>query len=156
MTIRPAQPSDCDDIWRLTCELAEYEKLTHQLEGSGDALRTHLFGERAFAEALVAELEGEVVGYALFFSNYSTFLTQPGIWLEDLIVTPSRRGQGIGKALLFEVIKTAKMRGCGRLEWAVLDWNEPAIKFYEDIGAEIMPDWRVCRMDQQKLSAIES
>lgn len=149
--IRPAQSSDCEAIWHLICELAEYEKLEHQLEGSPGLLQEHLFGERRFAEAIVAEVDGMVVGYALFFPSYSTFLTRPGLWLEDIIVTPAMRGQGIGKALLVEVGRIARERNCGRLEWNVLDWNEPAIAFYESMGAERLQDWQVCRVEGEAL-----
>jgi len=149
--IREAKPSDCEAIWGLICELAEYERLEHLLEGSPSMLQDHLFGERRFAEALVAESDGNVVGYALFFHNYSTFLTRPGIWLEDLAVTPSMRGKGIGKALLVEVARIARERKCGRLEWAVLDWNDPAIRFYESLGAVRMPDWQICRVEGEAL-----
>jgi GNAT superfamily N-acetyltransferase len=149
--IRQASPFDCEAIWRLICELAEYEKLEHQLEGSPDLIREHLFGEHRFAESLVAEVGGAVVGYALFFHNYSTFRTQPGLWLEDLIVTPAMRGKGIGKALLVEVGRIARERRCGRFEWAVLSWNEPAIKFYESMGAKRLLDWQICRVEGEAL-----
>lgn len=151
--IRPARSEDCEAIWRLICELAEYEKLEHQLEGSPELIRKHLFGERRYAESLVAEADGAVVGYALFFHNYSTFKTQPGLWLEDLIVTPSRRGNGIGKALLVEVGKIARERKCGRLEWAVIDWNEPAIQLYESMGAKRLLDWQICRVEGEALES---
>jgi GNAT superfamily N-acetyltransferase len=115
-----------------------------------EKLRPHLFGERPVAEAWVAEVEGdggrEVVAFALFFTNFSTFLAQPGLYLEDLFVKPEHRGAGIGEALLKRLAQLAVERGCGRFEWSVLDWNENAIRFYERMGATVMPDWRVCRL----------
>lgn len=149
--IRPARPEDCEAIWGLVRELAWYERLEDQLQGSPEALREHLFGEPRYAEALVAEESGRLVGYALFFPNYSTFLTRPGLWLEDLAVTPAMRGRGIGRALLREVARIARERRCGRLEWAVLDWNEPAIRFYEGHGARRLPEWQICRVDGEAL-----
>ena len=150
--IRSAQPADVTAIFSLIEALAAYEKLSHQVTGSPEALRSHLFGDRPFAEALVAEarpIDGSaasVVGLALFFYNYSTFLTQPGIYLEDLFVLPAYRGQGVGKALLQGTIERARTQHCGRVEWSVLDWNAPAIAFYEHMGADILPDWRICRV----------
>lgn len=146
ITIRPAVPGDVPDIWELIRELAEYEKLEHQIEGDRAALREHLFGERPYIEALVAERAGQVDGYALFFYNYSTFLTRPGLYLEDLYVRPQARGRGLGRALLVHLGALALARGAGRFEWTVLDWNESAIRFYESLGAEVLPDWRVCRV----------
>ena len=146
LVVRPAQVADVPVLFDLIGALAEYEKLSHAVTGSADALKEHLFGSRPYAEALVAEYTGEAVGFALFFSNYSTFLTQPGIYLEDLFVLPQYRGKGIGKAILSHLAKLAVERGCGRLEWSVLDWNEPAIAFYRRIGAAVLPDWRICRV----------
>jgi GNAT superfamily N-acetyltransferase len=149
-TLRPAEPRDVDDIVRLITALAEYEKLTHLLRITPEKLRAQLFGPRPPAEAVVAEVEeaGSVrtVGFALFFTNFSTFLCQPGLYLEDLFVLPEYRGHGIGKALLQHLGRLAVERGCGRFEWSVLDWNEPAIRFYEAMGATVMPDWRICRV----------
>ncbi len=156
LTIRSAQPADVPAIFELICALAEYEKLSHQVTGDAGALALHLFGDRPYAEALVAQWEGKTVGFALFLHNYSTFLTQPGIYLEDLFVLPSVRGKGIGKALIQTVAAIAVERGCGRLEWSVLDWNEPAIGFYRTMGASILPDWRICRVTGDALNQLGS
>ncbi|GIW88066.1 MAG: N-acetyltransferase [Isosphaeraceae bacterium] len=128
--IRPARPEDCELIARLIGELAEYERLAHEARATADDLRRDLFGPRVFAEALIAEADGHPVGFALFFHNYSTFQGRPGLYLEDLYVRPEYRGRGLGKALLVELARLAVERRCGRLEWAVLDWNSPAITFY--------------------------
>ncbi|MGC9524306.1 MAG: GNAT family N-acetyltransferase [Limnospira sp.] len=149
--LRPATPADVPAIFSLIRALAEYEKLSHQVTGDADALKQHLFGARPYAEVILAEWEQKIVGFALFFPNYSTFLTQPGIYLEDLFVLPDYRGRGIGKALLKEVAKLAVSRGCGRLEWSVLDWNQPAIAFYQYMGAAVLPDWRICRVTGESL-----
>lgn len=145
-TLRLATPADAPAVFELILALAEYEKLTHEVVGSADLLAEHLGGDRPLVEALLAEVDQQTVGFALFFSNYSTFLTKPGIYLEDLFVRPEYRGQGVGKSLLSALAKLALQRDCGRLEWSVLDWNEPAIAFYERIGAKILPDWRTCRV----------
>lgn len=150
--IRSAQPADVAALFHLIEALAAYEKLSHQVTGSPEALRSHLFGDRPFAEALVAEAQptaggaAGIVGMALFFYNYSTFLTRPGLYLEDLFVLPAYRGQGLGKGLLQAVIDRARSQQCGRVEWSVLDWNAPAIAFYEHMGATVLPDWRICRV----------
>jgi GNAT superfamily N-acetyltransferase len=150
--VRPAIAADVPTIFALIQALAEYEKLSHEVVGSPAALESHLFGDRPYAEALVAEVAGQGVGFALFFHNYSTFLTQPGIYLEDLFVLSEYRGQGIGKALLTYLALLAVDRNCGRLEWSVLDWNAPAIAFYERMGADVLPDWRTCRVTGQSLT----
>jgi GNAT superfamily N-acetyltransferase len=144
-TIRPAQPGDEVVIFELIRELARFERLT--VEGSAEALGIHLFGERPLVEALLAEVQGRAVGYALYFTTYSTFLTRPGIYLEDIFVQEGHRGAGIGGALLGRVRAIAEARGAGRMEWTVLDWNERAIAFYERFGARILPDWRICRVE---------
>ncbi|MFW5778685.1 MAG: N-acetyltransferase family protein, partial [Coleofasciculus sp.] len=131
LKIRPATPTDVPVLFELIQALAEYEKLSHLVTGTVDALQDHLFGAKPYVEAILAEYEGQTVGFALFFSNYSTFLTKPGIYIEDLFVRPEFRRQGIGKALLTYVAQLAVERDCGRLEWSVLDWNEPAIAFYQ-------------------------
>jgi GNAT superfamily N-acetyltransferase len=144
--LRPAIPADVPTIFQLIQALAAYEKLTHQVTGSMASLAAHLFGPRPYANAIVAAVDDQVVGFALFFYNYSTFLTQPGIYLEDLFVMPEHRHHGIGKALIQAVAKQALAEGCGRVEWSVLDWNEPAMAFYQRMGADILPDWRICRV----------
>ena len=144
--LRPAELKDVVAIVGLIRGLAEFEKLTHLLQVTPEKLRPHLFGPKPAAEAFVAEANGEVVAFALFFTNFSTFLGQPGIYLEDLFVTPTHRGRGIGEAMLTRLAKLAVERGCGRFEWSVLDWNENAIRFYERMGATVMPDWRICRI----------
>lgn len=154
--LRPASPADLPDLVRLIEALAEYEKLTHLLEVTPEKLHPHLFGEHPAAEALVAQTDGAgVVGFALFFTNFSTFLCRPGLYLEDLFVLPEHRGSGIGKALLRALGALAVERGCGRFEWSVLDWNEPAIRFYEAMGASVLPDWRICRVSGEALQRFE-
>ena len=152
--LRPATPDDVPVLFQLIQALAEYEKLSHEVSGNPDHLKQHLFGSPSYIEAILAEIEGKAVGFALFFYNYSTFLTQPGIYLEDLFVLPEYRRQGIGKALITHLAELAVSRGCGRLEWSVLDWNQPAINFYQKIGATILPDWRICRVTGPSLTAL--
>ena len=154
--VRPATSRDVPDIFRLIQALAEYEKLSHAVTGNVESLKQHLFGPQPCLEALLAELDGQAVGFALFFQNYSTFLTKPGIYLEDLFVLPAYRGQGIGKSLITSVAKLAVARNCGRFEWSVLDWNESAIAFYEKIGASVLPDWRICRVTGDALTRLEA
>lgn len=153
-TLRPATPADVEAIFQLILALADYEKLNHQVTGSGEQLRSHLFGARPYANALVAEVEQKIVGFALYFYNYSTFLTKPGIYLEDLFVLPAYRRLGIGTALLKALAQQAIAEGCGRLEWSVLDWNAPAIAFYKRMGADVLPDWRICRVDGVSLKTL--
>ena len=145
-TVRPARLEDVNAIVGLIRELAEFEKLSHLVEVTPQTFRPHLFGPKPVAEALVAEVGDEVVAFALFFTNFSTFLGRPGLYLEDLYVQPAQRGKGIGEALLKQLAKLAVQRGCGRFEWSVLDWNEGAIRFYEKMGATVMPEWRICRV----------
>ncbi len=145
--VADAEPSDVEAIWRLIRELADYERLSHTVIGSAGLLGEHLFGPDPKCRSWVARLGGEVVGYALGFTTYSTFRTQPGLWMEDLYVSPAHRGKGFGKALLLRVIEFARENGYGRVEWAVLDWNEPSIRFYEAMGAAIMHDWKTCRVE---------
>jgi GNAT superfamily N-acetyltransferase len=154
LTIRPAEVKDVDAIFELILGLAEYEQLTDRVTGNSELLRSHLFSDRPYAESIVAELDHRVVGFGLFFHTYSTFLTQPGLYLEDVFVLPEYRRQGIGKALMMSVAKIANERGCGRLEWSVLDWNQPAIDFYQSLGATILPDWKICRMTTETLAEI--
>ena len=153
VSIRPAAPGDVPAIVGLIRQLAEFEHLTHLLRVTPETLAPHLFGVRPVAEALVAEGEGRLLGFALFFGSFSTFLARPGIWLEDLFVEPEARGRGIGEALLGHLAGLAAARGCGRLEWSVLDWNEKAIRFYQRMGATVMPDWRICRITGETLAA---
>ena len=152
--IRPATRCDIADIARLIRDLAEYEHLSHVVVLDEDLLGEHLFGARPFAEVLLAEEAGAVVGFALFFHNYSTFQGRPGIYLEDLFVEPHRRGQGHGKALMREVARLAVQRGCGRLEWSVLDWNEPSIRFYAALGAVALDEWTTYRLTGDALAAL--
>ena len=126
--------------------LAEYEKLTHLCVATEARLEETLFGPRPYAETIIAEWDGAPVGFALYFHNYSTFLAQPGIYLEDLFVKPEFRGKGIGKALLIRLAQIADERACGRLEWSVLDWNEPSIAFYKKLGANPLDDWTIFRV----------
>jgi GNAT superfamily N-acetyltransferase len=146
VVVRAAARGDEHAIFDLVRALAAYEKLESSVVGSAEALAEHLFGARPVAEALLAERAGAPIGFALFFTTYSTFLTRPGLYLEDLFVLERERGSGVGKALLGEVIRLARERGSGRLEWSVLDWNAPAIAFYERMGAQVLPDWRICRI----------
>ncbi len=144
--IRPATPADISSILQLIRALADYEKLSDQVVINEAQLREHLFGPRPYAEVLLAEEAGRVVGYALFFHTYSTFLGRPSLYLEDLFVLPEHRGRGHGKGLLARLARLAVERGCGRFEWMVLDWNTPAIQFYESLGAAVAPEWKLCRM----------
>ena len=152
--LRAAEPADIDDIVALIGELAAFEKLTHLLQVTPEKLAPQLFGPQPAAQAMVAQVEGETVGFALYFSTFSTFLAQPGLWLEDLYIRPAHRGLGIGTALLARLGALAIERGCGRLEWSVLDWNERAIAVYQGIGATVMPDWRICRVTGPQLTAL--
>src|SRR5262245_12725968 len=149
--IRPATAEDTPTMCRLIRGLAEYERLAHAVALDEGQLRAHLFGPRPFAEVLLAEEAGAVVGFALFFHNYSTFVSQPTLYLEDLFVEPAHRGMGHGKALLRAVARLAVERGCGRLEWSVLNWNEPAIRFYEALGAVPLDEWTVYRLTGEAL-----
>ncbi len=146
LTLTPATHKDVPVVFDLIKSLAAYEKLSHEVTGTTQQLEQALFGDRTYAEAILARWQGQPVGFALFFHNFSTFLAQPGLYLEDLFVLPDYRGKGIGKALLCHLADLAVERGCGRLEWSVLDWNQPAIDFYQHMGATVLPDWRVCRV----------
>jgi GNAT superfamily N-acetyltransferase len=152
--ISPATPADVPEILLFIRGLAEYEKLTHLCTATEESLRATLFGNQRFAEVLIARLNGSPAGFALYFHNYSTFLAKPGIYLEDLFVLPELRGKGVGKALLTKLAQIARERNCGRLEWSVLDWNQPAIDFYQRIGATVMPDWRICRMTESEIASL--
>jgi GNAT superfamily N-acetyltransferase len=144
--IRAAAPGDLPAIQSMIAALAEYEKLSHLCVATEADLADALFGPRRFAEVLISCKDGEVAAFALFFHNFSTFLGRPGLWLEDLFVLPAHRRQGCAQALLRALAQIARERGCGRFEWAVLDWNAPAIAFYESLGAAILPDWRIARV----------
>lgn len=148
--IRTANENDVPEIFALIKELAEFEKLADQINTTENGLRKTLFGEDRFVEILLAEFNGEIVGQALFFKNFSTFLGKPGIYLEDLYVKPEMRGKGIGKALLDKIISIAKERNYGRVEWSVLNWNESAIDFYKKIGAKPLDDWTIFRLTSDK------
>ena len=154
LEIRAATEDDVPLILSLIKELAEYERLSHEVVATEEALRDSLFGERRVAEALVGYLERDPAGFALFFHNFSTFLGKPGIYLEDLYVRPEFRGAGVGRAMLVHLAGLATERGCGRLEWSVLDWNEPAIGFYESIGASPVSGWTVYRVTGEALEEL--
>jgi GNAT superfamily N-acetyltransferase len=149
--IRSARPEDVPTILSLIRALARYERLEHEVVGSEQDLREHLFGSPPRAEVLLVEDAGVVAGFALFFHNYSTFLCKPGLYLEDLFVLPEHRRKGHGKALLSALARLAKERGCGRFEWAVLQWNEPAIAFYRSLGAKTLDEWRIFRVTGEAL-----
>ncbi len=149
--IRSATLDDCQLILNFIKELAVYEKLSDQVVATADTLGDSLFGERAYAEVLIGEYEGSAVGYALYFHNYSTFTGRPGIYLEDLYVKPELRGKGFGKSLLAYIARLAVERNCTRVEWSVLDWNEPSIQFYRSIGAAPLDEWTVQRLDGSAL-----
>lgn len=145
-TLRAAEPRDLDAIVQLIRELAEFEHLSHLLEVTPSKLEPHLFGPEPAAECLVGEVGGEVVGFALYFRNFSTFLAKPGLYLEDLYVRPAHRRSGLGKAMLIHLAQLACERGYGRFDWTVLNWNDDAIRFYEKLGATVLPEWRICRL----------
>lgn len=146
LAIRPATPADVPLLLGLIRELADYEKLTHEVVATEEQLRQTLFGHTPCAEALIGDVGGQPAGFALYFQNYSTFLAKPGLYLEDLFVQPAHRGLGLGKALITAVARIAHERDCGRFEWTVLDWNTPAIRFYESLGAQMKADWRIMRV----------
>lgn len=153
-TIRLATQTDVPQILKFIQGLAEYEKLAHEVVATEQQLTETLFSERPAAEVVIAESDGKPAGFALFFHNYSTFLAKPGLYLEDLFVLPEFRGQRLGKLLLTYLAKLAVDRGCGRFEWSVLDWNQPAIDFYQAQGAVLMHDWRINRVTGDKLHAL--
>jgi GNAT superfamily N-acetyltransferase len=155
-SIRPAQPSDVTHIHSMIVELAVFEKLEHMVVATEALLHEGLFGAKPSCEAIIGEADGEVVTFALFFHNFSTFLTKKGLYLEDLYVRQAHRGKGYGSAMLKKLAEIAVERNCGRFEWSVLDWNEPAINFYKAMGAEILPDWRICRVTGNSLTSLAS
>ena len=154
LQIRFGELRDVPLVAELIRGLARYEKLEHEVTMTEEKLTDGLFGERRYAETLIAEDDREPVGFALFFHNFSTFLAQPGIYLEDLFVIPEHRGRGVGRAMLERLAQVAVDRGCGRLEWAVLDWNQDAIRFYERLGAKPNSDWTVYRLSGEPLHAL--
>lgn len=155
-TIKSATIDDVPVILSFIKKLADYEKLSHLVTTTEDGLRETLFGARPYAETLIAYHQDQPVGFALFFHNFSTFLGKPGIYLEDLFVDVEQRGKGFGKALLAHLAKLTQERDCGRLEWSVLNWNEPSIKFYESLGAVPMNEWTVYRMTGEALEKLAS
>jgi GNAT superfamily N-acetyltransferase len=156
LSIRPASVDDVALIARLIRDLAEYERLAHAAVATEAGLREQLFGERPAAEVLIAEADGEPAGFALFFHTFSTFLGKRGLYLEDLFVRPAFRGLGLGKHLMAALARIAVQRDCGRFEWSVLDWNEPAIAFYRRLGAVGMDEWTVQRLEGDALHALAS
>lgn len=152
--IYKAEPGDETLILDFIVKLAEYEKLSHEVKANADDIKKHLFGKKVMAEVIFAVFKEKPVGFALFFHNFSTFVGKPGIYLEDLFVLEEYRGSGFGKELLVQLAKIARERNCGRLEWAVLDWNEPAIKFYQSIGAKMMDEWRVNRLSEEGIEEL--
>lgn len=153
-SIRPARPDDAEAIFGMIHELAVFEKLEHMVVANPAMLRSELFGERPSCEAIVGSEDGVVVTFALFFHNFSTFLCRKGLYLEDLYVKQSVRGKGYGKQMLAALAQLAVERDCGRFEWSVLDWNENAIAFYQGVGADVMPDWRICRVTGDALERL--
>ncbi len=153
--IREATESDVPQILQFIRDLAEYERLAHMVVATEEQLRSTLFGAVRLAEVLIASEDGAPAGFAIFFHNYSTFLAQPGIYLEDLFVKPEFRGRGYGKALLVRLAQIARDRNCGRVEWAVLNWNEPSIAFYKSLGARPMEDWTVFRLTGEALKKMQ-
>ena len=152
IAIRAAQPADVPLLLQLIRELAEYERLAHQVVASEAELAESLFGGRPAAEALIAELDGKPAGFAIYFTNFSTFLGRPGLYLEDLFVRPAVRRRGVGRALFRHLARLAAERRCGRFEWSVLDWNQPAIAFYRSLGAVPLVEWTVFRLTGEALA----
>ena len=155
-TIRHAEENDVPLILWFIRGLAEYEKLSHEVMATEEGLREHLFGNHPAAEVVIGEYRSEPVGFALWFHNFSTFVGKPGLYLEDLFVIPEMRGRGFGKVLLQYLASLAVERNCGRMEWAVLDWNEPSIEFYESIGARLMKQWIINRLSDKDLTILAS
>jgi GNAT superfamily N-acetyltransferase len=153
-SIEPARPQDVSGLFTLIRGLAEYEKLSHLVSGTEAQLHEELFGERPVIECVLAWEDGQAVGFALYFYNFSTFLARRGLYLEDLFVVPRARGRGFGKALMLYLAQLAVRRGCGRFEWSVLDWNQPSIDFYKSLGADVLPDWRICRVTGEALARL--
>lgn len=156
LSVRMASRDDLGLIYRFICDLAEYERLRHEVRADKDTLGDHLFGSHPSAEVLIGEIDGIARGFALFFHNFSTFEGKPGIYLEDLYVEPEARGLGAGRALLARLAALAVERDCARLEWSVLDWNAPSIAFYESLGAKAMDEWTIYRLDGAALAQMAS
>jgi GNAT superfamily N-acetyltransferase len=154
ITIRPATPDDVPLVLRFIRGLAEYERLLDEVKASEETLREHMFGPRPYCEAILAFDGGAPAGFALYFYTYSTFEAKPSLYLEDLFVLPELRGRGLGKALLVRLAQIALERGCGRLQWQVLDWNEPAIRFYRSLGARLLDEWTTCRLDREAIERL--
>lgn len=154
LSIRPATPADLPLIAQFIRDLADYEKLAHEVRFNEAKLGERLFGPRPYAEVVIGEIDGAPQGFALFFHNFSTFEGRPGLYLEDLFVRPEGRGSGLGKALLAHLARLCVTRDCARLEWSVLDWNAPAIGFYQSLGAQMMDEWTVMRVDGDALPAL--
>jgi len=154
ISIRPAAPADLPLIAQFIRDLAVYEKLAHEVRFDEATLGEKLFGPRPYAEVVISELDGEPQGFALFFHNFSTFEGRPGLYLEDLFVRPEARGSGLGKALLAHLAQLCVTRDCARLEWSVLDWNIPAIGFYQNLGAKLMDEWTIMRVDGDALTEL--
>lgn len=152
--VRAARPEDLRTVLTLLRELAEYEKLTHEVVFDDDEFGRHMFGERPMVDVLLADCGGESVGFALFYHDFSTFMGKPGVYLEDIFVRPAHRGHGHGKALISAVAAVAVERGCARMKWSVLDWNQPAIDFYRSLGAEPMDEWTVWRISGESLTRL--
>lgn len=155
LTLADATPQDVPALLAMITELADFERLAHEVVATEASLADGLFGPRAVAGTVIARVDGEVAGFALYFSSFSTFLGRSGVYLEDLFVRPAFRGRGIGKALLGHLARLAVARGCGRMEWAVLNWNRRAIRFYEALGARPVDGWTVYRLDRAALEAMD-
>lgn len=156
LTLDAATPADIPTLLTLIGELAEFERLGHEVVVTEAKLKEALFTERPVVETVIARIDGDVAGFALFFHNFSTFLGRPGLYLEDLYVRPAYRGQGVGRGLLVHVARLAGARGCGRMEWSVLNWNRRAVGFYESLGARPVNDWTVYRLDRAALEALQA
>ena len=156
LTIRQAIESDSDKIHQLLMDLATFEKIEHTVEATKEATHAALFGDSPSAEAIVAELDNQIVGTAVYFYNYSTFVGKKGLYLEDIYVRPECRGQKIGRKILFRLAEIAKQRGCGRMEWTVLDWNSRAIDFYNEMGADLMAEWKIVRLDARGIQNLSN
>ena len=154
LNIRPATPDDAATVASLVRELADYEKLLHEAKGTAADFQRELESPNPVIRVLIAEWNGAPAGFALYFFNFSTFVARPGLYLEDLFVRPALRSHGIGRALLRELARIARARDCGRMEWAVLDWNEPALKFYKSLGARPLTEWIVHRLTATEIAAL--